>query len=433
MPGSRDHAIVRAPDSAPCEIYVPPGGVDVDAITFAGSQNVVLRASTVTRITVGLVRVSMNEGNGVFVKADELQLEVRRQIRVEQGELLWHGSHILCLGHASACPAVPHCNMTVSRSGVASLIASDVSGSGAEAVWTLCLNFLVEEGGALNIGGRQKSRFNVRGGVLETRGAVQVADLDEDQDARSMARWRVLRPGTLTFGGWQLSDVWSGMVDDADHSVPKLYTAATVLGFPLEQAGSLKLGHDVVVQLAGGGLGTGSFLLEAGSRLVVRPNFEFADTARYEGVCTGSPAECSAIWLQASTPSEVAASSVGLAGACEQAVAFVASVNLRFTGRFTMEASCSMRVEDVDGYFGALQGRGASSTDVRIESGASWNTVPSQNVVSPGILQDVSFLNFGLLHLEGYRVENTLPAREPAVENKLRGVTNLTSLRVVPR
>ncbi len=106
-PGPHDHAIVRNQGSTPCVIHVPAEGVLVDAITFAGSASVVLRARGVATMTVGLIRVSMDEGHGVFVNADWLQLAVRRQVRVEQGELLWQGSHVFCLGHALSCPAVP--------------------------------------------------------------------------------------------------------------------------------------------------------------------------------------------------------------------------------------------------------------------------------------------------------------------------------------
>ncbi len=81
--------------------------------------------------------------------------------------------------------------MTVSNGAVASLVASGLEG--AENKWILCVNFLVEAGGALNLGGRcTGSKYNVRGGVLETSGNVQVADLDEDQshDVPSRARWQ---------------------------------------------------------------------------------------------------------------------------------------------------------------------------------------------------------------------------------------------------
>ena len=442
-PGPHDHTIVHHTGGHACEIHMPAEGVDVDAITFAGSANVVLRASEPATMTVGLVRVSMNAGNAVFVNTDWLQLAVRRQVRVEQGELLWQGSDIFCLGHALACPAVPQCNMTVSSSGTASLLASDAHST--QQVRKLCVNFLVEAGGALNIGGREFGRYNVWGGVLETSGTVRVAGLawwaeDRSHDVPSGARWRVLPPGSLAFGRWQLNtEVWDSLVSELWIGKPS--TQALELRFPLEQAGTLEVGDGVSVQLQGGGLGSGHFgLLGVDSRLEVHRTFEFKDSATFRGACSGSPVECSAIWLRARTPDEVAASSIGLAGTCcgyqyrACGVAFKVSANLRFTGTFSMGSSCSMRVEDVDGHLAALQGRGSvSPADVTINDGTSWQTALSAPVEAhPGILQDVSFLNFGSLHLEGYHVNNTLPARESVVTNKL-GVTNLTSLRAVSR
>jgi len=246
-----------------------------------------------------------------------------------------------------------------------------------------------------------------------------------------------LAGGSLAFGRWQLAvEVWRSLV--SERWIEKPFAQALELRFPLEQAGTLEVGHGVSVQLQGGGLGSGHFgLLGVDSRLEVHRTFEFKESATFQGACSGSPVECSAIWLRAPTSDEVAASSIGLAGTCQGKVAFKASANLRFTDTFSMKASCSMRVEDVDGHLAALQGRGSvspeTSADVAIRYGASWQTALSAPVEAhPGILQDVSFLNFGSLHLEGYHVNNTLPARESVVTNKW-GVTNLTSLRAVSR
>ncbi|MFN9903659.1 MAG: hypothetical protein ACK55Z_33765, partial [bacterium] len=73
----------------------------------------------------------------------------------------------------------------------------------------LCLNFLVETGGGLNIGGRGDKKYTMQGGVLENFGKVQVSDLAKEG---SGAVWRVQSSGTLTLGSWQLDAAFISLV-----------------------------------------------------------------------------------------------------------------------------------------------------------------------------------------------------------------------------
>ena len=107
-----------------CTIYLPDAGVDVDAISFAGSRSIVLRsiANVGRQLKVGLVTVSLDFA--LHIDAALWRLAVRRQVRVEKGEVLWQVARIFCSDHGEdSCPAVPPCSMSISGSGVASLVA----------------------------------------------------------------------------------------------------------------------------------------------------------------------------------------------------------------------------------------------------------------------------------------------------------------------
>ena len=433
-PGLYDHAIVSLSGGGSCTIYLPDAGVDVDAISFAGSRSIVLRsiANVGRQLKVGLVTVSLDFA--LHIDAALWRLAVRRQVRVEKGEVLWQVARIFCSDHGEdSCPAVPPCSMSISGSSVASLVAPNA----LVQVVPLCLNFLVETGGGLNIGGRGGNKYAMQGGVLDNFGAVQVSDLAKEG---SGAVWRVQRLATLTFGAWQLDAAWSSLVEER-WVTP---SADLELGFRLEQGGILEVGEGVGVVLRGGGLGSGSFVLrDVASELTVYRNFQFTDTAKYEGACVNNPVACSKIRLEGDRQ-DVAGSSVGLAGLCEKNVAFFATVNLEFTGAFQLGASCSMQIEHVGGHLASLQGRGrpigSTDFDVTIKEKASWRTalVASAHVSPPyGTLLDVRFRNQGSLHLENYRVmnENLTRTRESLVliKNDPTGVTNLTTLRADSR
>ena len=433
-PGPNDHAMLSLSDGGSCTIYLPDAGVDVDAISFAGSGSIVLRSISHSgpQLTVGFVTVSMDLGSALHVDAALWRLAVRRQVRVEKGEVLWQVAHIFCSDDGrDACPAlpaVPSCNMSISGSGVACLVAPQ---SDVQVVRNpLCLNFLVETGGGLNIGGRGDKTYTMQGGVLENFGKVQVSDLAKEG---SGAVWRVQSSGTLTLGSWQLDAAFISLVAEREITP----SGRIELGFRLEQGGVLQVGEGVGVVLRGGGVGSGSFVLrDDASELTVHRNFQFTDTAKYEGACVNNPVACSKIRLEGDIQ-YVTGSSVGLAGWCKRNVAFFASVNLQFTGSFQLEASCSMQIEDVGGRLPSLQGRGrpigATDFDVTIKEKASWRTAlsASAHVSAPyATLLDMRFRNQGSLHLESYRVMNENLTLESLVwiKNEQTGITNLSSL-----